>query len=146
MNSAYLFWERSKVEKFTEKSIFINKFSFFQGKNAVKISKNTNPPLQRCPLKSTSLWSTFPWIYFKTVWVVYDPLGLCRGRIKWHSDIKILDGNGAYIFLVFVQISVYRWLKISCEVCTVIPRFTGPRFTVSLDKTCLFVLPQYRVL
>ena len=29
---------------------------------------------------------------------------------------------------------------------TVIPRFTGPRFTVSLDITCLFVFPRYRVL
>ena len=28
---------------------------------------------------------------------------------------------------------------------TVIPRFTGPRFTVSLDIACLFVFPQYRV-
>ena len=29
---------------------------------------------------------------------------------------------------------------------TVIPRFTGPRYTVSLYITCLFVFPRYRVL
>ena len=29
---------------------------------------------------------------------------------------------------------------------TVIPRFTGPRFTVSLDILCLIMFPQYRVL
>ena len=29
---------------------------------------------------------------------------------------------------------------------TVIPRFTGPRFTVSLDITCLFGFPRYRAL
>ena len=29
---------------------------------------------------------------------------------------------------------------------TVIPRFTGPRFTVSLDIPCLIMFPQYRVL
>ena len=29
--------------------------------------------------------------------------------------------------------------------CTVISRFTGPRFTVSLDITCLFVFPRFTV-
>ena len=29
---------------------------------------------------------------------------------------------------------------------SVIPRFTGPRFTVSLDIACLFVFPRYCVL
>ena len=34
------------VEKFIEKSIFINEFSFFEAINAVKIRKNTKPSLK----------------------------------------------------------------------------------------------------
>ena len=36
-----------KILIFTGKYILINKVSFFQAKNEVKISKNTNPPLQK---------------------------------------------------------------------------------------------------
>ena len=37
-------------------------------------------------------------------------------------------------------------INIIFYVSTVIPRFTGPRFTVFLDITCFFGFPRYRVL
>ena len=41
---------------------------------------------------------------------------------------------------------IQHWRILQLEYGTVIPRFTGPRFTVSLDITSLFVFPQNRVL
>ena len=50
MNPAYSYFIQEKVnlvEKFTEKLIFMNQFSFFQAKHVVKIGKTTYPPLQK---------------------------------------------------------------------------------------------------
>ena len=55
MNSAYSYWKRSIVEKFTEKSIIINQFSYFQAENEVKISKNTNTSLQKFMTRSAKV-------------------------------------------------------------------------------------------
>ena len=98
--------KRSIVHKFTEKLIFINQFSFFQAKNAVKVSKFVTRSA-KVPPKSPNFLNPLPTLGQKSK--ILNPLSLRRGGLKLWSIGTFCGGHLIGSIIICTCWSSIRW-------------------------------------
>ena len=84
-------------------------------------------------------------LYFTSILKIWCKNIECR-RSSVIQDTESFERNLRTKIMDNFHFETFFGHKLYIFADTVIPRFTGPRFTVSLDITCLFVFPRYRVL